>query len=92
MFLLDLLAGVLICSWGATYLYFIHFVRKHSEHTNIRTDDNFFVLNFYAVYRSYLAVRKLKGLNGGAAFYLHFVFLIVGMILVYCLQGGPYPR
>jgi hypothetical protein len=78
----DLIMGVISLGMASLYLYFIFIIRSYFSKTS-ETIDNFFVLNFIKVYKSYLEVRRLNGLKAGFLFYLHFILLAATIVLGY---------
>ena len=78
----DLIMGAISLGMASLYLYFIFVIRRYFSKTS-ETIDNFFVLNFIKVYKSYLKVRRLKGLKPGFLFYLHFILLTSTIVLGY---------
>ncbi len=69
-----------------TYLNFLKQIRNNIDRIDVNI-DNFFVLNFLSVYKSYIRTRKLDNLNIGVMFYVHFIFLFIMIILAYLLDG-----
>lgn len=71
---------------AVTYLFFIQYIRQSSNQIGV-ADDNFFILNFYKVYKKYIDIRKHNKLKCGIMLYLHFLFIIITLILGYFLEG-----
>ena len=83
---LDIFLTCCAISMAITYLYFIQIIRTRSDCQQITT-NNFFILNPIRVYFEYIKCRKKSDVGNGIAFYLHFVFIFITLILGYFLDG-----
>jgi hypothetical protein len=84
-FYLEIIAGAAFTGFGISYLLMVKQIRSaHAEGSS--EVDNFFVLNLFKVYRSYIRIKR-GGKDGlGFVFYLHIICFVAANILIYKLR------
>lgn len=83
LIVLDMTLVVSAMYMAISYLYFIKYIRIHSDDLI----DNLNVINFIVIYKKYILLKKNETGAIGPVFYLHLISILIVLVLGYYMDG-----